>query len=341
MTSRPLLPVILAAAFVLAVLNLLMAGWSHRLPYRIKLETIRSAHNPNLLFVGNSLLDHHLDESAFEQAALERGIHFDPLNAALGASEAPEQRLLFHYAVKMHPGISTLVVGCYDFQLTAPESSRVGDLAGNRLVGIDPRFTFAEVVAAYHFGPIDRAELALLRAFPLAANRGSAWKDVELLRRSMASIGMPPVAVNNMGRVDDFAGLEARSPQYFDSQARAFLADGEHFNANYEAIFAQARQTNVKVIIVVMPMSPAHRMVYYARPLWGQYLQAIEKLSAERGIGVIDASQWLPGQGNFVDHLHMTQDASREFSVRLGRELSQPVSEPESNSSAATHSPSR
>jgi len=335
MTSRPLLPVLLAAAIVLAALNLSMAGWSRRLPYRIKLEQILNAHNPNLLFIGNSLLDHRLDEDLFEQTALENGSHLVPLNAALGASEAPEQRLLFHYAVKIHPEISTLVVGFYDFQLTAPDSSRVGDLAGNRLVGIDPRFPLGEVVAAYNFGPKDRAELALLRTFPLAANRASAWKEVELLRRSMASIGMPPVAVNSMGRVDDFAALES-SPQYFDAQAGTFLADREHFNASYEAIFAQARRADMKVVILVMPMSPDHRAKFYARPLWGQYLQALDKLSAERGIRVIDASQWLLTQADFADHLHMTVDASREFSLRLGRELSQPVGDAQISLSATT-----
>jgi hypothetical protein len=323
MTKRPLIPVMLTAVLVLAALNVMMIALSHRLPYRIKLEAIRTARDPNLLFVGNSLLDHHLDAGAFAEAASERGVHFDPLNSALGASDPPEQRLLFHYAVAKHPGISTLVVGFFDFQLTAADHSRIADLRGNRMVGLDRRFPADEVAAAYDFGPMDRAELTLLRAFPMAANRASAWKDVELLRRSMASIGMPAVATNSMGRVDDFAALEASSPQNFDAQASAFLADRGHFNASYEAIFAQARQANMMVAIVVMPMSPYHWEISYGRPIWGEYLKAIEALSAERGIRVIDASQWLPAQTDFVDHLHMTQEASRRFSLRLGRELPQ------------------
>ena len=235
--------------------------------------------------------------------------------------QPPEQRLLFHYAVQEHPGISTLVVGIYDFQLTAPDHSHLADLAGNRMVGIDHRFPSAEVVETYNFGARDRAELALVRALPMAANRSSAWKDVELLRRSMASIGMPAVATNSMGRVGDFAALEAGSSQIFDAQAQAFLADPEHFNTSYEAIFAQARKAKMNVAIVVMPMSPAHRAAFYARPLWGQYLQALERLSAGRDIRVIDASEWLPADGDFADHLHMTQDAAREFSLRIGCEL--------------------
>jgi hypothetical protein len=60
------------------------------------------------------------------------------------------------------------------------------------------------------------------------------------------------------------------------------------------------------------------RELYYARPPWRQYLAALEKLADRRGIRVIDASNWMPSQNDFVDHLHMTQQAAHDFSVRLG-----------------------
>ena len=321
MTKRPLLPVILTAVAVLVALNLAMAALSHRLPYRRKLEAIDQARDPNLLLVGNSLLDHHIDEGALAVAAAERGARFAPLNSALGASEPPEQRLLFHYAVEKHPAMHVLVVGFYDFQLTAPDRSRIADLTGNRMVGIDRRFPEAEVDEVYGFGLRDRAELALMRALPMAANRASAWKQVELLRRSMAAIGMPTVATNSMGRVDDFAALEAASPRLFDASAQAFLADPERFNASYEAIFNEARTAKMKVAIVVMPMSPSHLAGFYARPLWTEYLKVLGRLAAARGILLIDASRWMQGQDDFADHLHMTEQAAHQFSARLGAEL--------------------
>jgi hypothetical protein len=316
----------LAVVVVLAVLNMGMALLNHRLPYHKKLEAIRTARQANLLFVGNSLLDHHVDEGALAESAAKRDIQFVPLNSALGASEPPEQRLLFDYATEKHPGISTLVVGFYDFQLTVSDHSRVVDLTGNRMVGIDPRFPVAEVARAYDFGARDRAELVLVRALPMAANRANAWKYVELLRRSMASIGMPGSATNSMGRVDDFTALEAGSSQRFDAQAHAFLDSSRRFNASYEAIFAQAQKARMNVVIVAMPMSPSHLTAYYARPLWGQYLQALSWLAEERGIRLIDASRWLPAEDKFADHLHMTQEAVKEFSVRLGDELPQVLS---------------
>jgi hypothetical protein len=318
---HPLLPVVISAAVALVALNMAMAALNHRLPYRLKLDAIAKAQDRNLLFVGNSLLDHHLDEGALAKAAAEHGVRYAPLNSALGASEPPEQRLLFHYAEEKHPGITTLVVGFFDFQLTEADHSRVADLTGNRMIGIDHRFSAAEAAQAYGFNARNRAVLALLRALPMAANRATAWKYVELLRRSMASIGMPAVATNSMGRVDDFSALEAGTSQIFDARAQEFLAHPDHFNASYEAIFTEAHKAGMNVTIVVMPMSPSHLAGFYARPLWGQYLQAVERLAAAHHVRLIDASQWMPEQNDFVDHLHMTQEAAHEFSVRLGTEL--------------------
>lgn len=320
---RPLLSALLTGALALTALNLLIGAWSHRLPYYHKLEAIRTSQDPNLLFVGNSLLDGHLDEDALVQAT--PGAHFRPLNSALGASEAPEQQLLFDYAVRNHPGVRTLVLGIYDFQLTAQDHSRLTDLTGNRMVGIDRRFPVSEVAAVYGFGRLDRVELEAMRRLPMAANRSNVWKYVELLRRSMGAMGMPHAATNSMGRVDDFASLESGTADIFDTQARSFLEHPDHFNGSYESIFAQAHRAGMKVVVVVMPMSPSHRAIFYARPLWRQYLVALTDLADQRGIRMIDASNWMGTQQDFVDHLHMTQDAARDFSVRLGVELSQTV----------------
>lgn len=321
MNKNPLLPLLLTAAILLAAANLLIGAWNHRLPYETKLEAIRTAHNPNLLFVGNSLLDHHLDEAALKQTAKANGLDFTPLNSALGASEPPEQRLLFDYAVKNHPNIRTLVVGIYDFQLTAEDHSKIADLTGNRMVGLDRRFPAAAVAQAYGFSPLERLEIAALQRTPMAANRANIWKYVELLRRSMGAIGMPRAAVNSMGRVEDFNALESGSSQQFDAQACAFLQHPDRFNASYEAIFSAARAKGMKVVIVVMPMSPYHHAAFYSRPSWSEYLKALTALAAQRGIRVIDASGWIPAQQEYVDHLHMGPDAVHKFSMRLANEL--------------------
>jgi hypothetical protein len=324
MTMRSLLSALLTAALVLTALNVLIGVWSHKLPYYQKLELIRNSHEPDLLFLGNSLLDQHLDENAFVEAA--QRAQFRPLNAALAATQSPEQQLLFEYAVRSHAGIRTLVVGILDSQLTGEDHSRVVDLIGNRMVGVDPRFPVPEVQGVYGFSALDCAEIEALRAFPMAANRANAWRQVELLRRSMESIGMPQTAANSMGRADDFAeAMEFAQIDTLDAQARSFLNHRDRFNASYESIFSQARRTEMKVVIVVMPISPAHRALFYDRPLWRQYFAALEDLAFRRGIQFIDASQWMLLQQDFSDHLHMTPLTAHNFSVRLGAELARAV----------------
>jgi hypothetical protein len=313
------LPALLTGALMLATINLLIGAWSHRLPYFQELESVRTAQNPNLLFVGNSLLAGHLDEAALVQSAPEAG--FSPLNSALGATLPPEQQLLFDYAVRIHPDIRTVVVGIYDFQLTAPDHSRVTDLVGNRMVGFDRRFSVSEVAAVYGFGPLDKVEFEAMRMLPMAANRANVWKYVELLRRAMESMGMPHTATNSMGRVDDFAALEAGSVDAFDAQAQAFLQNPNRFNESYESIFNQAHRDGMKLVIVWMPMSPFHHRMFYSRPLWQKYQDAVDVLAGRRGIRVIDASNWMTSEDDFDDHLHMTKAAAHEFSIRLGSEL--------------------
>jgi len=318
-----ILPLLITSGAVLLVLNLALIPWSHRLPYYRKLETIRTSHQPNLLFVGNSLLDHHLDEPAFEESAASSGVHWTVLNSALGASKPPEQQLLFQYAVQKHAGISTLVIGFYDFMLTEQDRSHVADLTGNRMIGMDHRFPFSEVVDTYGFGARDKAELELVRLLPMAAYRANAWKYVELLRRRMASVEMPKEETNSMGRVEDFTALESDSTRQFDMDAQTFLASPDHFNSSFEAIFARAQASKMRIVLVVMPMSPDHLGRFYTRPLWSEYLAAVTKLASAHGIQVIDASRWMPAETDFADHLHLTFEAARPFSARLGKALAQ------------------
>jgi hypothetical protein len=318
---RPLLPALLTAALLLAAINLLIGGWSHRLPYYRKLDAVRDSQNPNLVFIGNSLLDGRVDENAFAKAA--RGADYRPLNSALGATRPPEQELLFDYSTQSHPGIRTLVLGFFDLQLTTQDQSRVTDLTGNRMVGIDRRFPASEVASVYKFGMLDRMELEAIRYMPMAANRANLWKYVELLRRSMEAMGMPPIQSNGMGRVADLAALEFGSLDSFDAQARTFIAHPDHFDTNYESMISQAHRSGMNIVILLMPMSPYHQATFYERPIWRQYIASVKALADRSGIRWIDASGWLPAEDDFVDHLHMSQDAAHNFSVRLGEALSE------------------
>jgi hypothetical protein len=327
--KRPRLTVLLIGALLLTALNLLVGVWSHRLFYYKKLEIIRTAQDPNLLFVGNSLLDQTVDEAALAQAGREARLK--PLNGALGGTRPPEQRLLFEYAVRTHPEIRTLVVGFYDFQITEPDRTQVADLVGNRMVGIDRRFPISEVSSVYGFGPLDTMEIEALRLLPMAANRGNAlayvemmrrWRYVEQLRRSMESMGMLHVDLDRNAGADGIPVIESADVDKFDASARSFIEHPDRFNTSYDAIFDEASSTGMSVVILVAPMSPYHRIAYYSRPIWREYVKALANLAARRNIRFIDASDWQPLQGDFDDHVHMSREGGHRFSVLLGTELS-------------------
>jgi len=321
MIKHPLFPVVFTALFLLAGMNLSMAVWSHRLPYYKKLEEIRTTPDANLLLIGNSLLDKHVDYPTVEQAAHAQGIDIWPLNAALGASRSQDHLLLFNYALRIHPHLQTVVVGFYDLQLTLNQDLPWNRLFGNAMVGIDPRFSLDEVDSAYSFDRLSRAEFRLGRALPMVAHRHNAWKYVELLRRSMSQIGMPAIITNSLGRAQDFAAMEGASPQIFDEEVQIFLNHPDRFNPSYEKILQHAQRNGMKSVLLLMPISPYHRSIFYSRPMWEQYMKAIKRLASQRGIRVIDGSDWISKDEYFVDHLHMAQSAVPDFSVRLGSEL--------------------
>ncbi len=125
------------------------------------------------------------------------------------------------------------------------------------------------------------------------------------------------------GRVADFAALEAGTPTHFDEEAGEYLNKPAAFNDSYESVFSEAQQHHLRVVIVLMPMSPTHRQTYYSRPSWGNYFSTERQQLEKRGFTVIDASDWMPRPDQFVDSLHMSAAGGSEFSFRIGKELRQ------------------
>jgi hypothetical protein len=310
------------AAFLVAG-NVIMMRWSIRLPYRQKLEAIRTAQSPKVLFIGNSLLDGRVDSVAFEQGMGSVDGSAKPLDAALGGSDPHVQALLMDYSLRCHPELNTLIVGFFDFQLTAEDQLTPTDLTGNASVGVDSRFPLDEVAEVYHFTSLEMLEVRLLRILPMVAYRKNAWKYVELLRRRMSENGMPHEATNVNGRVADFASLEAGTPEHFDQEVVKNLMEPHPFNESYEKVFAEAKQHHMRVVVVMMPMSPSHRSLYYSRNSWKKYWTVTREHLLQRGFDVIDASEWIPQKDQFVDTLHMTPAAATEFSRQIGKEIAQ------------------
>lgn len=314
---RPFLFLVLSAVALLAAMNLLFAALAGRLEYHRKLEQIRTASDPQVVFVGNSLL-WDFDPDSFSAAVSQTGLNTVALNTALSGLEPPEQWLLFHYAMQQHPGIHTLVVGFFDFQLTEPDYTRVSDLVLNRMVGLDPRFSVHQVVSAYNFGATQTLELRLTRALPILARHSNESMYAQILHDYLMHIGLPRPADPG-----DPYQVEAGSPRDFDRDVQMFLNDPTHFNRSFESIFREAKARHMQIVLVVMPMSPLHLHRFYDLPSWSQYLQALHALAQRRGLSVtwIDASHWLPSQSDFVDHVHTSAAGMNLFTAQLGKRL--------------------
>lgn len=312
---------IFAALILLVVLNGLLSVWSRRLPYARALSQISASPRSDLLLIGNSLLARHFNEALFTQVALRNGVSFAPLNSAIGATLPPEHELLFNYAMRVHPEIRTVLVGVFDFQLTDDDESSPTDLTGNRMVGLNKAIPISDVSSAYKFGFLQTLEVRILRATPMAANRANMWRIVELLRRKMGEMGMPRESTNSMGRTNDFAALESKSVTAFDAKVDQYLASSPHFDRSYEKIFGVSGARGMRRVIVVMPASPSHRGQFYIRSRWKLYLDSVTNYANQRGIQVIDASNWVLSEDGFVDNLHMSDKGVDIFSSRLGEVL--------------------
>jgi len=334
MVRRPLFFLVLTALAVLLAMNLFFAFHTVRQHYYHKLEEIRTAQDPQLLLVGNSLLM-DLRADALDKAAAQAGLNAPSVNSSLAGLLPPEQWLLFHYAMQRHPGIRTLVVGFYDFQLTEPDATRISDFIYDRTLVVDPRFPIPEVAAAYGFGPRRTLELRLVRALPMLAFRGREQGRVAELRDNMKQMGIPQSS--DPGDPDH---LEASSPQDFDNKAQAFLQNPRHFNPSFESIFHEAQAAHMRIVLVIMPMSPLHRNMFYARPAWSQYISAMNALARQRGLQIswIDGSGWLPSQDDFADHVHMSKAGMDTFTSRLGKELAQALLSPQTHAAAQNSS---
>jgi len=322
MIRRPLFFLALTAVAVLMAMNLFFASRITRQHYYQKLEEIRTVQNIQLLLVGNSLLT-DLQTHALDQSAARTGLKVASINSALAGLLPPEQWLLFHYAMQQHPGIRTLVVGLYDFQLTEPDTTKVSDFIYERMMVFDPRFPVGEVAAAYGFGPRQTLEMRMVRVLPMLVFQGNEQGHVENLRNHMQQMGMQQPL--DPGDPDL---LEATAPQDFDSQAKAFVQNPHQFNPSFESIFHAARAARMRIVLVIMPMSPLHRSTFYARPAWPLYISAMRAMARRRGFQIdwIDASGWEPSQNDFVDHVHMSRTGMDDFTIRLGSELARVLS---------------
>ncbi|MDO8431584.1 MAG: hypothetical protein Q7S58_04155 [Candidatus Binatus sp.] len=265
------------------------------------------------LALGNSLMAAGFSAAAFDRYTKPlRAIAF---NAALGASDPVEHLMLLRRALKRDPTVMTVIYGFFDFQLTGPLVAANSDFIGNRAASY---YLEPELVLEYSdMSPRDRFDFNLMRHVPLLVERGTIWEKVELVRRAMSQLGMPPVATNRMGQVSDFAMLEADSPAAFAARSERAIAEHAKLSAPIAQIIEQSKQHGARVVIVEMPMHPYHQRTFYSLPAWSKYRDYVRSLVEQAGGNYLNASDWIERADDFADHLHLSAAGADDFSRRL------------------------
>lgn len=277
------------------------------------LRQLNSTSDVTHLALGNSLMAAGFKAAAFDADIKPmRAVGF---NAALGATDPVEHLMLLRRVLRRGQTLTTVIYGFFDFQLTEPPLATNSDLIGNRAASyyLEPDLA----LKYYEMSPRDRLEFSLMRHVPIMVERGAIWQKVELMRRAMSQLGMPPVAINRMGQVSDFAMLEAGSPAAFTAHCDRSIAEHAKLSAPILQIIAESKAHGARVVIVEMPMHPFHQRTFYSLPAWNRYRDYVRTLVEQAGAVYLNASDWIERPDEFADHLHLSASGADDFSRRL------------------------
>ena len=301
------------AATLFVAFNISVAWMARNSVPRQLLRQIDRTRGVTDIALGNSLI-----YSGFDPDAYDRALAADPvvaMNAGLGASSVVEHLEILSRALQRDDSIRVAIYGFFDFQLTDPPVATVSDLFGNRAISY---YAAPAIALQFYEMPLrDQIEFRLLRHVPVWVDRGVLWSEVEKLRRAMGQVGMPPVATNQFGRAADFARLEASSPAEFEKECRFAIDGARGLSRPIVQLIADAKAHGARVVIVEMPLPPAHQQEFYSLPAWQEYRKYVAARIRDCGADYIQASDWINDPSEFSDPLHMNKAGATEFSRRL------------------------
>ncbi len=258
------------------------------------------------------------DAAAFTAKAAAAGEPLTAFNAGLGAT-GPIQHLLITRAIlRAHPEAQSIVYGFFDFMLTQPVQEDWRLLFGNNAMV----FYTEPAIAARHetSSAFGRWAFQVVGGIPMFAERGAIWARVEQLRRDLGQLGLPPAAVNRFGRVEDFSPVENTTEGSRRVRTVENVASDVPLASPVVELLGQARERNVKVWVVSVPMPAAHRK-HYASPEWQAYFTLLRGKLAAHGAELIDASDWVADDALFMDALHLGPEGAIRFSLRLAETI--------------------
>jgi len=319
LTKRSFFAALLVLVLCLVAANSAVAFLTrHTLP-RQSMAMIASSSGASYVLLGNSLLVVGFDGSEFNSQLHVKDPVKDTLNLAMTSTGPLEHLLFLRYALAHGTAPRVLIYGFVDLQLSEPFSLSNRDLIGKRevLYYLEPEY--ARRFCSFTFR--DSLEFEIMRRVAMLAERSAVWGKVELLRRKIAAQGMPPVEENRLGRVADFALLEAADPRAFASRAEG--AANLPLNPPVAEILRESANSGARAVFIEMPMSAGHREQYYDTDSWRHYRAHVRALLASQNGLYIDASDWITDDSLFMDHIHLNSAGAILFTRKLARELRQ------------------
>ncbi|MGC3969145.1 MAG: SGNH/GDSL hydrolase family protein [Pirellulales bacterium] len=320
MSKRNLATQIVAAALVIVAANVAVAYLARNSYSRVLLRKAEVATSETDAFIGNSLVRCGIDERAFEAVRPNS----QAVNLGLGSTWT-----LDHYLISRQlksARLRAVYYGFSDLQLVATGEQDFSTLVGNRALVY---YAEPEIAARYFRGnSVWAAVFPHLQYLPMLVERLTVWSKVEKLRRQIGEWGLPKAAVNEFGRVEDFAANERDVTEVANS-CRSAVAEAHPIVPEIRDMIQEMRRRNAEVVMVSMPLPSRHRARYYDSPEWRSYLRYVQTLIAAEGASYIDASDWIADE-YFTDVLHLNEAGAAEFSTRLAQLMNsrQPAAAP-------------
>ncbi len=269
------------------------------------------------LALGNSTIAAGFNPASFSESWPEAA---PAMNAGLGAADIPQWYVAWRQATDGHKDVRIVIIGGFDHLLThAPLKSWKTWHSNNSFAFFAPA-AFSEPYATN--GLADRLLYRSCRTIPMFTERGGPWSKVEKSRRWLESLGMPKAnfVSNTFGRVQDSGQLLEQNEEVFRSTCSQAVTTQTPFVPAVRDMLAEARQKNIRTVLVLMPLPPA-RHTFYDTPEWKAYVTHLSQLSQAQGGLLIAATQWLQDASMFDDQIHLSARGAAEFSKQLAQHI--------------------
>jgi hypothetical protein len=316
MKPRKFFGMVLIALGILAACNLAVARLASRTPLHTLKNRIGQMPRIDFLFCGDSTMDSGCNATAFETAwQAATGRKERAFNSALRATRVVEHYLTMREAFRQHPEINTVVYGFWNFQLTQPLSARWRDLSGNSTLVY--HYEPALAASLYDSSFFTKAHFSLMRFVPMFSERATIWVKVEILRRALSALGMPPVSRQEEAFPVYSKEAVAEAVASFTRDCEQALRDNAPLWRPVREFIRHAHERGSKAVFVSMPMSSWNYRLFYSTDAWQRYSKHVQSLLEKEGAIFVETSDWFTDDQNFADVRHLNPDAAKVFSERL------------------------